>query len=454
MPASKAMKERPATWPSIPEGVQLATVFLPVLVTLLYIHAFAVDLPYQDQWAVVPSLMHMESGHLHWGDVYRQHNEALIPVPMAVMLLLGKVTHYDVVAEAYAGYACLVGSLLVLFSFFRGMQRRLPLPTLAFLPIPVMLLGWRSHEGLLWGFEVTVTVGMMLALLSIWAALRATESPRFVWLAIAMAVLATFSFGSGLLTWVVGLAILMFPVEGRRSPLLMAVWTMAAAACSALYFDGYMIHKVPWETGLPYVLAHPIDAGHYALIYTGAALGASPKEDGLINLALILLFLPAAWEAVRDAELRKALLPFGAVLAFLLLTLGPLLTGRLGLGVDQPYHASRYASIAALWPVGVYVVMLAMSLRGKTWRKALAATMLLLAAGTLEGYREGLTMAEIEQPKKAACREILRDYRTMDDADLSCFYPDVEIGRRRAYWLEEYHLSVFREPRNTATANK
>jgi hypothetical protein len=126
----------------------------------------------------------------------------------------------------------------------------------------------------------------------------------------------------------------------------------------------------------------------------------------------------------------------------------------MGLGVDQPYYASRYASIAALWTAGIYVFLLAMAARSKPWRYALAAGMLLLAVGAFEGYREGLADARADLPKKTACREILRDYRMEDDADLSCFYPDVEIGRRMAFWLDEYRLSVFRERHAPATANK
>src|ERR1035441_3785905 len=79
----------------IGERIQVAIVFLPVLVTLVYIHWFAVDLPFMDQWEVVPALMHMESGNLHWGDIYRQHNEALVPVSMALTLLVAKVTRYN-----------------------------------------------------------------------------------------------------------------------------------------------------------------------------------------------------------------------------------------------------------------------------------------------------------------------------------------------------------------------
>ena len=48
----------------------------------------------------------------------------------------------------------------------------------------------------------------MLVLLASWGAIRATESARFVWLAITLAVLAVFSFGSGILAWPIGLGIL------------------------------------------------------------------------------------------------------------------------------------------------------------------------------------------------------------------------------------------------------
>lgn len=461
MPLSKATAETPriekrpaAAWLPIPEGVQVAIVFLPVFITLVYIHSFAVDVPFQDQWAVVPALMHMESGHLHWGDIYRQHNEAVVPVPMVLMLLVAKATHYDVIAEAYVAYACLVGALVVLFAFFRRLQRKLPIPTLAFLPIPTIFLGWRGHEGILWGAGLNSNLGLLLLLLAIWGAIRATESAQFIWLAIAMAVLAVFSFGSGLLAWPIGLGILLFPAEGRRSPRLTLLWTVAAVVSTAVYFNGYMIHRVPWPSGLGYVLTHPVLAATYALVYTGSALGATPAADAWINFALLILFLPAAWTGARNEEVRKAMLPFTAVLAFVLLTVPPVLSGRLGLGVDQPYYASRYASIAALWPAVIYTCLLALACRIKAWRYVLGIAVVLLCAGIEGGYREGLSYARIDQPKKAACREILRDYRVLDDSHLSCFYPDFEVGRRLAFWLDEYHLSVFREHPGSAMANK
>ena len=72
---------------------------------------------------------------------------------------------------------------------------------------------------------------------------------------------------------------------------------------------------------------------------------------GRINAVMILLFFPAIWTVGRNAELRNALLPFIAAITFVLLTVPLVLNSRLGLGIDQPYYASRYASIAPLWPV-------------------------------------------------------------------------------------------------------
>jgi hypothetical protein len=447
-------KRRAATWATIPEAVQVAIVFLPVLFTIVFIYAFAVDAPFGDQWEVVPALMHMEAGHLQWSDIYRQHNEAFVPVSMAVTLLLAKVTHYDVVAEAYLASACLVGALAVLFAFFRRLQRKVPIATLAFLPVSTIFLGWRGHEGILWGAGLNSNLGLLLLLLTIWAAIRTTESPRFFGLAIVIAVLATFAFGSGLLAWPIGLAILLFPAEGRRSRGLVVLWAAVAVATTAVYFHGYTVHQVPWPTGLKYVLANPIAASEYVLVYTGSALGASPRSDALINLVLMLLFLPAAWTVVRDPELRKALLPFAAVLAFLVLTIPPVLFGRLGLGVAQPYTASRYASISALGPLGIYVCLLALAARFKVWRNVLGIALIVLSIGIVGGYQEGLAYAQLDHSKKTACREILRNYRMLDDAHLTCFFPDFEVGRRRAFWLDEYHLSVFRNQGSSPRADR
>jgi hypothetical protein len=259
-----------------------------------------------------------------------------------------------------------------------------------------------------------------------------------------MAVLATFSFGSGLVAWPIGLAVLLFPTQGRRSPLLLLLWTAAAVASTATYFHGYAIHRVPWPTGSGFVLAHPVMAAQYALVYTGSALGATPRADAWINVVLILLFLPAAWSVVRNAEFRKALLPFAAALAFLVLTVPPILLGRLGLGVDQPYYASRYAAMAALGPVTIYMFLLALACRTVAWRKGLAIGLVVLVVGIVGGYAEGLVYAWLDHPKKAACRQVLRDYRSLEDSYLTCFYPDFEVGRRLAFWLDEYHLGVFR----------
>lgn len=446
-------KRPTAAWLRIAERLQVAIVFLPILVTLIYIYFFAVNLPFQDQWEVVPAVMHLESGHLHWGDIYRQHNEPRIPVPMALMLLVAKLTRYNVIAEAYVAYACLVGSLVVLFSFFRRLQRNLPaIPTLAFLPIPVIFLGWRGHEGLLWGFGLTSTLGLLLLLLATWGAIRATESAPFIWFAVAMAILAAFSFGSGLLAWPLGLGVLLLPLEGPRSPRLILLWVAAAVASTAVYFNGYMIHRVPWDTGYGFVFAHPLPAVHYTLVYTGASLGQTPKADAWINLCLTLLFLPAAWIVVRNAQLRKAVFPFAALLAFVLLTVPLVLSSRLGLGVDQPYYASRYVSTAALWPAGIYIFVLAAASRMQAGRYVLAVAVLILAAGILGGYQEGLDYAQRDLPKKTACREVLKNYRSLDDTDLLCFHPNIETARRSAFWLEEFHLSVFSDTAPPATA--
>ncbi len=449
----RTRKKSAAHFLRVPESIQVAIVFVPVLVTLLYVHFFSVDLPFMDQWEVVPAVMHMESGHLHWSDIYRQHNEAIVPVSIALTLVVAKLTRYNVVAEAYIAYACLVGALLVLFVFFRRVQRKLPIMTLAFLPISAMFLGWRGHEGILWGAGLNSNLGLLLMLLAIWGAIRAAETARWIWGAIILAILAAFSFGSGLLAWPLGLAILLFPAEGQRSGRLILIWIAAAVMTTAVYFDGYMIHRVPWPTGIGYVLGHLFPAAYYTLVYTGSALGGTRSADARINLALTLLFLPAGWVVLRSKELRKAVLPFSAVLAFLWLTVPPVLSGRLGLAgagglsmqVDQPYLASRYASISALWTTGIYIYLLALAFKRKIWRYVAAAALVLLCVGIAGGYQEGLTYARIDRVKKTACREILKNYLVHDDADLSCYYPDVIQGRRWAFWLDEFHLSVFRE---------
>jgi hypothetical protein len=81
----------------------LLLIILPLVLQVVYLCFFAVDLPWWDQWYLVPVFRALDSGrpevvlHALWG----QHNEHRFPIPRLLFFLLARVTDWNVVVEMW-----------------------------------------------------------------------------------------------------------------------------------------------------------------------------------------------------------------------------------------------------------------------------------------------------------------------------------------------------------------
>lgn len=421
-------------------------VFLPVFLTAVIVLSFAVDLPYQDQWDLLPALRHMQEGRLQWTDIYAQHNEALVLVPQTLSLLLAKVTRFNVQAEAYFSYICEVAAVVMLFLFFIRLQNAIAVPMIAFLPISLLFLSWRATETLLWGGSLVNRLEEVFALLAIWSCIRIPERLAFLFAAVAAALLATYSAASGLAVWPVGLAILLVLNRNGQCRRAIMIWAAFSAATIAVYLATLKPHPVPWPSGWRYVLLNPRASIQYCLTFAGSSLATSPEAASLIGSGMVVLSLAICWSLVRirRRELQQAVLPFAAILLAVLIALAPAVMGRLGLGIDQPFNATRYVPLQALLMIGIYAAVLALGGYDRRWRWVGVSMAVLVCLGSVATYRQGLAAAREQFRSESACREILVHYRSRTDKEVQCYLPNPEMGRQRAFWLEQMHLSVFR----------
>jgi hypothetical protein len=284
----------------------------------------------------------------------------------------------------------------------------------------------------------------MFALLCVWMCVYAVERPAWIAAALLAAFLAAFSAGSGLLVWPVGLVVLLALCDHRQRLRNFLVWSGGAIACGVVCFYGYVPHPVPWPSGVIFVLSNPLAAAQYAAIFMGSSLGAGPFQAmafGLLSAAILLL---ALWDIRRDHGLWIAFLPFPATVLLSALALMPLTMGRLELGVTQPFWATRYVPVAALWPIGAYMAMLARSGHPE-WRQSFRLFTAILCIGVGIGYAEGFFSARKAYARQKPCQAVLAHYKSRTDDEIQCYYPDPNLARSRAFWLEHLHLSVFRD---------
>ena len=423
------------------DRLQQMVLLLPILATGWFVYHFAVELPYQDAWNMVPMVRHMEEGHLQWADIDETHNGSRIIFYQALALFLAKITRYNVLAEFYVAWVCLAISVFVLYAFFVQLQRRVPLATIAFLPIELLFLNWRGSESMVIAACLGNQLVVMSFLLTLWFCLKTPGRPLYLIPALLCALMGTFSLAQGLMIWVIGFLILLY----FRIPGSIKVWVASGVLCGAYYFYDYKPHIVPWQTGIGFVLGNKFSAILYSLMYVGSALATTPYQAAWLGVWMIVLLMTILWLFRRDAQTWKLLLPFAAMLLYATLLLGPLLTGRLGLGREQAFWSGRYMQLEATWPIFLYVAMLVLASKYRLWRWALWAGIVLLCIGLANSYVAGIHLAEDVHTKQVACQSVLRNFHHESDEAVTCYFPQPAMARRWSFYLEQLHLSVFRD---------
>jgi hypothetical protein len=162
-----------------------------------------------------------------------------------------------------------------------------------------------------------------------------------------------------------------------------------------------------------------------------------------VGLTFLLIALPTLYLALMRALKTDGLLPALLIVALAGGAIGPLLLGRLGLGIEQAF-ASRYTSFSALAPISVYFCLLAVMERVPTGRYWMGAMLMLLLIGNINSYYSGSINGWHERLRRTTCVHVVRNFRQRDPSKFTCTYPDPQRVLDGAPLLAEYHLSLFR----------
>ena len=103
-------------------------------------------------------------------------------------------------------------------------------------------------------------------------------------------IISSFSFNSGLLTWIVVAVMLMMQKERKVKYLIS--WLAASIIAVILYYYGYDKSGIQSPLLLP--VKHPYDYMRFILAYLGSPLGWG-KKDNSILIGLVLLVTDMCW---------------------------------------------------------------------------------------------------------------------------------------------------------------
>jgi hypothetical protein len=365
-----------------------------------FILMFGSNIPYWDDWSMVPVLTGEQPVTLSW--LWSQHNEHRIPLPRLILLGLYQLTGWDFRSGMVVNVLLLGLLAFGMIRTAKSLRGRADYAD-AFLPIVLLHLG--NWENLLWSWQVvqifpTVIAGALL-LLIVWQGQRLNF--QAVGLAgIFLVVLALCGANGLALVPVLGLWLGYMGIRYLRSPIssdkragfLMLVSGLVAVTLVLLYFLGY---EQP-------VYHSSADNPGTVLITTLQFLtnGFGPVADrfwplsGLGELALLLttltILVVVVWRNPSERPRALGLLAFLAGMFCL----------ALGIGWGRPDNGltPRYVTLAAPTLCCIYFTWLLYLPR--PFRTPFVLSLCILAALLLPvNTKMGLTYAKNRRAKMA-----------------------------------------------------
>lgn len=338
----------------------LAAGLLPFAALIYFIIRYHVNVPFGDEWEIAEYLENWDGGRMSLAYLWEQHNEHRIFFPRIILLLLAKLTRWNLLYEELLNAFLAAATYLVIASYCLRFEKWAgKFHTVCFiLFLPWIVFSFRQWENWSWGIQLVVFLSTfgVVAGLTLLAARPVTWRNLIV--AILLGVVSQCSFSSGLAYWPAGLGVLWLAVyaPGARRWQALAVWGAAAALISTLCLWGF--NKPTHHPTVSYCLTHPIEYIRYVLEFLGSLVnrgkGTFAACMGALGLALSAVAFATLY---RENKVPRNLLAGVAGLG-LYAVLNALMAGlgRAGFEEEGQSLSSRYVTISYLFWVSTLLL--------------------------------------------------------------------------------------------------
>lgn len=329
---------------------------IPIIALGSYLFRHAINVPFWDQWEIVPIIQHIKSGEFHFNDFWQQHNEHRLLFPRIFMLASAVLTKWDLRAEIFISFIMAIASFVLLLKLVHVVEerRKLNLPFLLPLFLSATWFSLLQFENWLWGWQIQWYLNVLAIMMVLYAVSRIIKEPDYpsIVLAIISAFIAQYSLGNGVLIWPMLILAVIYLNLGLKKISLVAI---AGIVSTGLY---YLNYKDPeGDPSKTLALEQPIEYIKYVSAYLGRPLSYYPKLAAALGLLLAGFFVSfCIYLFARKPERFKSLLPF-IMLGLYAIASGSI-TGlsRLGFGLGQSL-SSRYTTISSLLLVSCIVIV-------------------------------------------------------------------------------------------------
>jgi len=350
-------------------GQRFALLFvLPLIVPVVWmlqtLSRYGVNVPYSDEWLIVPIFQRMEHGITlaTFHDLWHAQNFHRLFFTQSIITIAANITDWNIHAEMYISFIfCLITASIVYLFVRRTIKSNL-FALLAMLLAGFWLFSPVQSENWLWGWDVAWFICTAAAVVSIYLITRATGKYRYVFLtgAIAAGVVSIFSFGWGQAIWPVGLLLLLGQKQTKK-PII--IWSISALVAYAAYYFHYA-HSGPPVPVLAF-LHEPINAICYLFVMFGRPYTYDLYAAMTLGAVSLLLLLPVSLLLWQRRKQLTPYLPWLGLIFFALIGAVMILLGRL---VPDPHINTpltdalqpRYTAMPIIYIVGMSGLLLTM----------------------------------------------------------------------------------------------
>jgi hypothetical protein len=334
---------------------------LPVAYLLSLVAKYGVNVPYADEFTFVPLLVKAHEHSVTWFDLFKQHNEHRYFFTRLLFIAFAWLAKGDLRAEMFFSVFLAILASVNLWLLVRKTISSSPGQSLVLVFLfNILLFSPVQAENWTWGFQLTLFFCNYLFTCALLAAVSDLSVSKKFAVCLFFALVATFSFGGGVMLWPLTFPLVFFiHREMRWKPRIAwgVAWGAAALGALALYFFHYV--KPPYHPSIA-ASRNPADYFFYVTTFLGAHLSRAARGESIFQAALVGSVLLGLWSIAvacavryrRDLDLMRRLLPWIALGSYSVINALLAAAARIGFGVNQALD-SRYTSFSLYLSVAV-----------------------------------------------------------------------------------------------------
>ena len=419
------------------------------------------NVPVVDDYIFVEGFSQLASGNFSPDFFFGLHNGHCLLFGKILMLILGSMTHFNIIAEMYLSCTFLILTFLLICSLAFKTLGKKPSTLLLMAPVSMLLFGLRPWDVFLNGSVYLNSMTIFFVVLT-FVLLERTDreegvSKTFI-AAIIAGIIGTFSgSAAGLIVWPVGLfQIWRTPFTESFQSAKCRLWTLLTVSFGAIY--GALLSSA--NKGVPKAhsesmmnsLAHKLAVmPDYLFTLVGSPFCTDPNPKVLMAYGIAILL---AYFSVAVLFLVKR--PYGRNTAAFRVAVSLFLFGFAAVALitygrsDRGYleaTASRYVQFSELLLIGAYLSTCFSYFQNKLL-KPLLLVMLIGMAATLYwvGYAAAPLNGMFWRNLQLKHAYFLRTYKIQANPQLSELQSNPFFVKQQAAKLEQLHLSVFSRP--------